>query len=501
MRSALREKALLLARENFYAYVQYMAPIILPEGFQDGRHIGILAEKFQYVEATPDARVMFFMPPRSMKSRLGTILGPSWTLGRHPAWDVMTVSYGKDLATDFSREVRNLVRTDEFQEVFPGFDLRQDSKAAYRWHTTAGGVFTAGGITSGIAGKGAHVAIIDDPLSEQEAFSKASRDSVKRWYPSGLRSRLAPGGRILLITTRWHEDDLAGWLLKQQGSDDLSDKWEVVDIPAIIDNPKTSVLLRLPEGESYWPERWSKERLLKSKANMPLSQWSALYMQRPTPEEGGILKEEWFRDWPHEKPPACEYIVQSYDTAFSTRDHADYSAVTTWGIFHLTEQQDKGPELKVPHLILLSAWRGRVEFHELLAQARKLIKKYKPDACLIEKKASGQSLIQELRRGTVPVVEYKPDRDKMSRAAAASAILQNGRIWVRLDRKFTEEFLGECNSFPNAAHDDLVDTFTQAVLWVRDMWKLNMPGDWNYGDREEAQKKLPSYWDATLQSG
>jgi predicted phage terminase large subunit-like protein len=497
LRDSLREAAILKARQNFYAYVQLIAPTILPEGFQDGRHIELIAEAIQKIDETPDARLMLFMPPRSMKSRLGSILGPSWHLGRHPTWDIMTVSYGKDLATDFSREVRNLVKSDEYLEIFPDMALRKDSTAAHRWHTSKGGVFSAGGITSGIAGKGAHIAIIDDPLSEQEAFSKASRAFVHRWYPGGLRSRLAPGGRIILITTRWHEDDLAGHLLKQMGDeDDMLDKWEVLDIPGIIDNQKTSVLLGHPIGSSYWPERWSTERMEKTRANTPPGQWSALYMQRPTPEDGGIFRIEDFQEWPHEKAPKCEYVVQSYDTAFSTKDTADFSAITTWGVFRLKEQDDKGREIDAPHMILLSAWRDRVDFKGLMDKGRELQKKYNPDKVIIEDKASGQSLIQEMRRGNVPIIAYKPERDKIARANAASVVLQNGRVWVRLNRRFTEEFLDECKAFPNAAHDDMVDTFTQAVLYIRDGWKLNLPQDWSWGATEDVKKKRGTYWTA-----
>jgi predicted phage terminase large subunit-like protein len=212
------------------------------------------------------------------------------------------------------------------------------------------------------------------------------------------------------------------------------------------------------------------------------------------PSDRAIGPSEEFKEWPFDEAPKCEYILQSYDTAFSTKDTADFSAITTWGVFRQRETGDKGQEIMAPHMILLSAWRGRVDFKGLMDKGRELQKKYNPDSIIIEDKASGQSLIQEMRRGNVPVIAYKPERDKVARANAASVVLQNGRVWVRLNRRFTEEFLDECKAFPNGAHDDMVDTFAQAVLFIRDGWKLNLPADWSWGATEEVREKRGTYW-------
>lgn len=393
---------------------------------------------------------------------------------------------------EFSRDVRTIVGSEEFREIFPDVRLRKDAKATNRWHLSRGGAYTVGGITSGIAGKGAHLAVIDDPLSEQDAVSPARREHVKRWYPSGLRTRLAPKGRIVLITTRWSHDDLAGYLLKYQTEDPLADKWEIVNIPAIIDTEESMLLLGKMMGESYWPERWPKEDLIKTKANMSSGAWNALYMQRPVADEGGVFKKAWFERWPYDDPPKCTYVFQAYDTAFSTRTTADYSAALTWGIFYTTETNEKGREIKTPNLMLLGKFKERVEFFDLRDFAMKSYDKFKPDSILVEKKASGQSLIQELRRAALPVVEYNPDRDKISRAYSCQPMLESGRVWLP-KQPWAEELIDESIAFPHGAHDDLVDCLTMSVLWVRDNWKLVGPGDWMWG-YEEVKPKVKTYW-------
>lgn len=494
LKETLREQATRHAKNSFLAYVKLIAPFVIPEGFVGGNHIDLICDRLQKVEQGDIKRLMIFMPPRSMKSRLGSILFPSWVLGKHPTQELMSLSYGKDLATDFSREVRNIVKSEEYAEIFPKLALRADSRAAHRWHTTAGGVYISGGITSGIAGKGAHIAIIDDPLSEQDAMSKASRDYVKNWYPSGLRTRLAPGGRIILIMTRWHTDDLAGWLIEQQKNDKRSDKWEVLEIPAIIDEQRHSKQIALPIGSSYWPERWDKEALEVTKANMPPSQWLALYMQRPIPDEGGIFKRQWFEEWPYSDPPKCEYVVTSVDTAHATGKENDYSACTTWGIFFNIEELTNGRELRVPNLVLLSGFKERLAFHELRQRIIEVNRAHHPDTIIIENSPTGGALISELQRLGLPIHAYRPDRDKRSRAHAASPMVEAGRVWLPKNRSWSSEFLDEVSIFPSGAHDDYTDTFSQAILWVRDNWKLTGPGDLLYGYETPPRRKIKTYW-------
>lgn len=473
------------ARESYYSYLQLAAPWILPEGFVDGDHIRKIADLLQWVEETPRARAMIFMPPRSMKSVNGSVLFPSWVLGKHPTWQVMGVSYGQELANAFGRDTRNLVSSEDYQRVF-ATRVKSDSRATNRWDTEQGGRYVAAGITAGIAGRGANLAIIDDPLSEQDAMSKTSREFVKKWYPGGLRSRLQPDGKILIITTRWHEDDLAGWLLALAESDEKAEQWKVLSIPALSENE-----------ESYWPERWTSEYLLnlRDDPSMPRSQWNALYMQQPTAEEGNLIKVEQIQWWPEGKTlPECESILMSCDTAFGKKESNDYSVLQAWGIFTTGYQDSRGKEFNVPNAILLANRRGKWEYPELLEQARALVKKYNPDRIIVEKKASGEVLFPDLQRAGLPVVPYIPGKgqDKMARVQAILRYFFSGRVWFPEGQEWAYNLTEEALAFPKGKHDDQVDAMTLALLYLRDSYVL-----YNQDDavaEEEPPRKRRSYW-------
>jgi hypothetical protein len=296
-----------------------------------------------------------------------------------------------------------------YQEIFPGANLREDVRAAGKWKTKQNGIYYAAGVRSQIAGRGAHIALIDDAMSEEDAFSEAGRRYIKDWYPSGLRTRLMPNGSVIIINTRYHEDDLCGWLLNNQTEDTVP--WEVVSIPAWLDE-ESAQMLNLPEGTSYFPE-WKPDELLRLdeaeiRANNGSKYWQALYMQNPTPDEGSAIKSQWFQNWTDEEPPECDMIIQTYDTAFSTRSTADYSVIQTWGIFEYPFVDSLGREYLAPNLVLLGNVRERLEYPELRRTAQDLYDDYQPDVCIIEKKASGQSLIQDMRRAGLPVLDYLP---------------------------------------------------------------------------------------------
>ena len=214
-------------------------------------------------------------------------------------------------------------------------------------------------------------------------------------------------------------------------------------------------------------------------------------MQNPVAAEGGILKKVWFKKWSLSEPPTCDFVLQTLDTAFSTKTTADFSVIQTWGIFELHEQDSAGLEYDVPNLILISNVKGRYEYPELRVKAQELYEKHKPDALLVEKKASGQSLIQDMRRAGLPVLEYLPDRDKISRVNAASPLLESGRVWLPV-KPWAEDLMLEAISFPNAAHDDQVDAMVMAIHYVRESWRLGHPTDPEYD--EEAPRKKATYW-------
>lgn len=326
--------------DDFLSFVRLIAPSIVSD-FRMGRHIEVISDKLQQVQDGQIKRLMVFLPPRSSKSVVCSKLFPAWYLGRNPEHEILSISHSDQLASDFGRSVRDIVNTEEYQKVFRGVSLRSDVRAAGKWKTNHNGTYYAAGVRSQIAGRGAHVAILDDAMSEEDAISSAGRRFIKEWYPAGLRTRIMPDGAIVIINTRYHYDDLCGWLLKQQ--ENMSDyetiPWEVVKIPAWLDEDAAE-LLDLPVGGSYFPE-WKSDRILRMdeseiKASNGSRYWNSLYMQDPTPEEGGLIKKKWIQDWDEEDPPNCEFVIQTYDTAFSTRTTADYSVIQTWGyILHV----------------------------------------------------------------------------------------------------------------------------------------------------------------------
>tara|TARA_R110002020_G_scaffold1799_2_gene8222 strand:- start:319 stop:1893 length:1575 start_codon:yes stop_codon:yes gene_type:complete len=513
LREKLFEQAIVKARTNFLTFVQLLVPSLIAD-FKMGKHIEVLAQKLQAVQEGKLKRLMVFLPPRSSKSVICSKLFPAWYMGNHANHEILSVSHSDQLASDFGRAVRDIVNTDLYKQIFPETTLRSDVRAAGKWQTNQNGVYIAAGVRSQIAGRGCHVALLDDVMSEEDAFSEAGRRYIKEWYPAGLRTRLMPNGSVVIINTRYHEDDICGWLLETEKQhkkdtifsedtdpdDPIIDDWEVVKIPAWLDDDSAE-LLQLPVGSSYFPE-WKPDGLLKKDEIEIRSQngskyWQSLYMQDPTPEEGGIIKKFWFKQWEFmDSPPDCEFIIQTCDTAFSAKTSADYSVIQTWGIFEKYMQDSEGIERIVPNLILLSNKRERLEYPELRSTAQELYDRYEPDVIIIEKKASGQSLIQDLRRAGLPILEYNPDRDKVSRTNACTPLLEAGRVWLP-DKPFASDLIDEASAFPNATYDDQVDAMVMAILYMRDSWKVDHPLDaFQINELEDNiyKKKRVGYW-------
>ena len=393
------------------------------------------------------------MPPRHTKSEFASYLLPSWFLGKNPAKKIIQTAHTAELAVGFGRKVRNLVSSEAYSKVFDT-KLSSDSKAAGRWNTDKGGDYFAIGVGGAVTGKGADILIIDDPHSEQEARQNnpAVFDSVYEWYTSGPRQRLQPGGAIIIVMTRWSKKDLSGQILKNSEKDGVNE-WEVIDFPAI-----------LPSGTPLWPGFWKKEELEALKAELPVSKWEAQYQQNPTSEEGAIIKRDQWMIWKEEHAPDCEYIIQSWDTAFEKSNRSDYSACTTWGVFY---HPDKSGDLK-PNIICLDAFKRRMEFPELKKKAFDMWKEWNPDTLIVEKKAAGAPLIYELRKIGIPLEEYTPGKgnDKISRVNAISALFESGMVWCP-ETRWAEEVMDELASFPNGDHDDLVDSSSQALMRFR----------------------------------
>jgi predicted phage terminase large subunit-like protein len=407
------------------------------------------------------------------KSELASYMLPAWFLGNFPNKKVIQCSHTAELAVGFGRKVRNLVASEDYQKIFPDVNLQADSKAAGRWSTNKGGEYFAIGIGGAVTGKGADLLIIDDPHSEQEAAlgDPAVYNRTYEWYTSGPRQRLQPGGAILIVMTRWGAKDLAGRVLKSSIERGGTDEWEVIELPAI-----------LPSGKALWPEFWDIKELESIKAELPVPKWSAQYQQNPTSEEGAIVKREWWRVWEKEDPPPCEFLIQSWDTAFTKKQTSDFSACTTWGVFKYPN-----PETGVTqnNIILLDAVKERMEFPALKKRAYEMYMQYNPDAFIVEAKAAGAPLIYELRAMGIPVSEFTPSRgnDKVARVNAVSDLFSSGLVWAPQTR-WAEEVVEEFASFPNAEHDDLVDSSTQALLRFRQGGFISIETD-------EPMEKLP----------
>jgi predicted phage terminase large subunit-like protein len=497
---SLRVIASRRANRDFLTYIRMMAPKVV-DGFKMGRHIEVIAQKLQMVVDGKIKRLMVFLPPRSSKSVICSKLFPSWYIGRNPKHEIMTISHSDQLASDFGRSVRDIVDMPEFTTVFNGVHLRQDVRASGKWMTNKNGSYYAAGVRSQIAGRGAHIAILDDAMSEEDAISSAGRKYIKEWWPSGLRTRLMPNGSIIIINTRYHHDDLCGWLLRQEEKMDIpfSKRWDVIRIPAWLDR-HSAKLLDLPEGSSYFPE-WKPDEVLaldeqEIRATNGSRYWESLYMQNPMPDEGGIIKKNWVTWWEGHEPPRCDFIIQTYDTAFSTRTTADYSVIQTWGIFNNIDTNElNGVETVTSNLILLGNMKGRYEYPELRRIASQEYRKHRPDICIVEKKASGQSLIQDMRKSGLPVLEYTPDKDKVSRVYSASPMFESRRVWLPKDRSWSNDLFDELIGFPYAQHDDQVDACIMAVHYVKESWRLLHPEDKKWLDDEDRRKtKRVAYW-------
>ena len=450
-RLILREKA----QNNFMPFVHHVY-----ENFIEGRHHLEIAEKLEKVATGEITRLIVNMPPRHSKSELASYLMPAWFLGRNPKLKIIQATHNTELAVRFGRKVRDLIDSEQYGQIFPDTDLKADSKAAGRWETSAGGEYFAAGVGAAVTGRGADLFIIDDPHSEQDAMSEGRLEEAYEWYTSGPRQRLQPGGKIIVVMTRWGLRDLTGRLIKAQGSDVLSDQWEVVEFPAI-----------LPSENPLWPEFWKKDDLLKVKASLPVQKWGAQWQQQPTAEEGAIVKKEWWKIWKKEDIPEVDYIIQSYDTAFSKKESADYSAITTWGVF-------RSEETGADNIILMDASRGRWNFPELKEKALEENEYWQPDMMIVEAKASGLPLTDELRRAGIPIMNYTPSkgRDKVTRMHTVAPLFEAGMVWAP-EKHFADEVIDECMAFPNGEHDDYVDSMTMALIRFRQGGFISLNGE------------------------
>jgi predicted phage terminase large subunit-like protein len=393
-----------------------------------------LDEKLEAVERGEIDRLMVFMPPRHGKSEKGSKRFPAWYLGRHPKRQIIAASYNSDLASDFGREVKGIISSPEFGDVFDGVRLRQDSRASDRMNTEQGGAYFAVGVGTATTGRGAHLGLIDDPFKDREdADSQNQRDKVWNWYRSTFYTRLMPAGAIVLIQTRWHEDDLAGRLLEQDGRVEDGGQWTVLDLPAID-----------PQGRALWPAWYDVAALERIKGTIGPREWSALYQQRPQPDEGTYFQRDWLKEWPAQ--PAHMNIYGSSDYAV-TDSGGDYTVHTVWGVDSAT------------NLYRLAQWRGQTAADVWIDEKLNLIAKWKPlawfgEAGVIQKAVEPMLRRQMMERKVFCRLEWVSSiHDKATRARGFQARAAMGKVFFEPGADVSE-FL----AFPAGKHDDQVDT-------------------------------------------
>lgn len=441
------------AFSRLVAYAAFQWP-----GYRPARHHRLIARDLEAVERGEVPRLIITMPPRHGKSMLASEFFPSWYLGRNPSHYVIASTYAQDLADDFGRKVRDQIADASFRAIFPGCALRGDSKSSKRFHITQDlpdafsteqdGAYFAAGIGGPLTGRGAHLLLIDDPVkNRQEAESPAVRQTVKDWYTSTAYTRLMPEGRIVVIQTRWHDDDLAGWLLREHAHEG----WKVLSLPAVAEVDDDPIGRK--RGEPLW-DHYSLESLERIKRSIGSRDWTALYQQRPAPAEGGIFKPGWLRRF-REPKEKYKRIVQSWDTAYKPGQLNDPSCCTTWG------EHETGHDLL--HVLV-----KRLEYPDLKNTLIRHAAEWNPDAILVEDKASGQSLLQDVRRETaLPLIAIQPQGDKETRASAVSALVEAGKVATPEHAAWLTEFETELMTFPNAANDDQVDSLSQYLQWTK----------------------------------
>lgn len=410
---------------------------------------------------------------------------PAWYLGKYPDRFVIAATYSQELANDFGRKVRNQLVDADYQQIFKT-RLSLDSAAAVRFNTVQKGSYFSVGVGGAVTGRGAHILLMDDPIKgREEADSAIQRQSIVAWYRAVAYTRLMPGGSIILIQTRWHEDDLAGWIMWNTPHE----KWELISLPALAED--TDPLGR-ERGEPLWPAAFGVEDLARIRRSIGEREWNSLYQQRPSAEEGNIIKRSYWKRWKQKDangqidPPIVDYVIMSFDTGFGDKTSNDPTAITTWGVW----RDNNG----VPQVILLSALNERWDYPRLREEAKRLYHDYKPDACIIENKQSGIGLVQDLRRAGIPVTKYSPDRDKTSRVHSIEVLFEQGRIWVPEGLPWAEMVIEQAASFPNGKNDDLVDSMTMALLRLKDGYLLTVNEDPPDEEADWRPRKRRGYW-------
>lgn len=416
--------------------------VLTMRGYSPNWHHRVLADSLMRLTETDNGRLMVLMPPRHGKSELASVRFPAWFLGQNPDKRVIATSYSARLAEVFGRRVRDLISDPVYKLTFPSCTLSSTARSAARWETAQGGAYVSAGVGGSITGMGGDLLIIDDPFKNQEdADSAVYRDKVWEWYQSTLYTRVEKNGKILVILTRWHEDDLAGRLLNMSGED-----WKVVCFPAVAEKDEQY----RKEGEPLWPAKYGAEALKRMSAAVGSRVWNALYQQRPAPEGGTIFNTAWWRFY-DELPYGVETMFQSWDMTFKESAGSDYVVGQVWAV--------KGADRYLVDMV-----RGRMDFMSAIRALKELTAKYpQASAKYIEDKANGPAVISALKGSVQGLIPVNPRGSKTARANAVCPLIEAGNVFLKRGAEFSRLLMDEAAVFPSGAHDDMVDAMTQAL--------------------------------------
>ena len=436
-------------RADFYSFlIRCFTELHSGRTFSPAWHAEVLAAKLQGVGDGSVKRLVVNVPPRHLKSLAASVALPAWLLGHDPTLAIVNVTYAQDLSDKFARDCRAIMTSDWYQSLFatrlasarePLAELTT-SRGGFRLATSVGGVMT---------GRGADVILIDDPLKPADAMSQSRRAAANDWFDSTLYSRLndKQKGAIVIVMQRLHEDDLAGHVLRQGG-------WDVVSFPAVAEEDEAHAIesplagaraFRRQAGEALDPAREPLSALERIRANIGEMNFAAQYQQRPAPAGGGMIKAAWLQRFRLAEPQNFDRIVQSWDTANKPSELADYSVCTTWGV-------------QGPRFYLLNVLRKKLSYPELRRAVIEQERLFRPASIVIEDRASGTQLIQDLiGDGLSHVARFSPDGDKIMRLHAQSAVIENGFVFVPEEAPWLADYLAELPTFPAGRHDDQVE--------------------------------------------
>jgi predicted phage terminase large subunit-like protein len=470
-----------IMRADFYSFmVRCFAELYGGAAFMPNWHIELLAAKLQAAFEGKIRRLIINVPPRHLKSLAASVALPAWCLGHAPDAAIVCVTYGQDLSDKFARDCRAVMQAGWYQATFATC-LTAQRAALGELITTKGGFRLATSVGGVLTGRGADLIIIDDPLKPADAISPTRRAAVNDWYDGTLYSRLNDKSRgvVIVVMQRLHEDDLTGHLLKQEG-------WELLSFPAIaerdeehlIDTPLGPRRFIRRAGEALHPAREPLETLEQISTTIGVYNFASQYQQTPAPAGGGLVKETWFQRYdPKDRPASFDQIIQSWDTATKPTELADYSVCATWGI-------------KGPHFYLLNVLRKKLAYPGLKRAVAAQRTLFNPTVILIEDKASGTQLIQDLiEDGLSMVTRFKPEGDKIMRLHAQTTTIENGFVHLPREAHWLADYLHELTVFPNGRHDDQVDSTSQALAWTK-----QRPSGWaifEYERREYEKARNP----------